>query len=162
MFVTPNTPNVTDFTTFIETSVQIPTAALPTNSPWIGYAFNQAMAIANVPPSTIPGIVYTLAVYNGATHILFLITPDQVGQTYFSDARSNLASENFPQGGFSLNLPQVGTVTSTFDQGTGTTLTTPEWAKGLTIGQLGFMQTVWGRDFLSYLQSYGPNIVGVT
>lgn len=160
-FVTPATPNLADFGTFLTTSVQIPTAALPTSSPWIGYAFTQAMEMILTPPNTI-GVVYSLAVYNGATHLLFLITPDQAGQTYFADARSNIASTNFPNGGFGLNLPQVGLVTSTFDQGTGTTVVSPDWAKGLTIGQLGFMSTPYGRTFLQWNMSYGSTIVGLT
>lgn len=159
-FVTPLTPNLVDFTTFVETDVQIPTAALPTNSPYLGYAFNQAMLL--VIQCSMAGVLYTLAVYNCATAILFQITPDQSGQTYFADARSNLVSTNFPNGGFGLNLAPLGLVTSAADEGTSSTLKTPDWAAGLTIGQLQFFKTFWGQQYLSYEQSYGPVIVGLT
>ena len=159
MFITPLVPNLTDYTTFLTTSVQIPTAALPTNSPWIGYSFNQAMDLTT---SLGGGVIYTLAVYNCATHLLFAITPDQSGQTYFADARSSKTSTNFPNGGFGLNVPTTGLVVSTSDEGSSTSLTAPKWASMLTVGQLGFFATVYGRYYLSYIQSAGSSIVGLT
>jgi hypothetical protein len=176
-FVTPNTPNLTDFLDFLSESVQIPSAALPALSPWPGYAFNQAMLTVvsgpgdsgcwGWPPGMVPpngglGILYTLAVYNCATHLLFMITPDQSGQTYFADARASTTSTNFPNGGFGLNTPSMGLVVSASDEATSSTLKTPNWAAGMTIGQLELFQTPWGRAYLSYAQSYGPTIVGLT
>lgn len=158
-FLTPLTPNLTDFTTFLTTSVQIPSAALPTNSPWIGYAFNQAMDYC---PSLGGGVIYTLAVYNCGTALLFLITPDQTGQTYFADARNSAPSTNFPNGGFGLNVPRTGLVDASADESTSSHLVAPKWAAGLTVGQLGFYATPYGRQYLSYIQSYGPSVVGLT
>ncbi len=158
-FLTPLTPNLTDYGTFLTTSVQIPVAALPTTSPWIGYSFNQAMDYC---PSLGGGVLYTLAVYNCATALLFLITPDQTGQTYFADARSSATSANFPAGGFGLNVPRTGIVDASSDEGTSTHLVPPQWAAGLTVGQLGFYATPWGRQYLSYIQSYGPSVVGLS
>jgi hypothetical protein len=165
-FATPTVPNLPDFWDFLNTSVQIPTAALPTDSPWPGYAFNQALATVLTvpawgcwPPGTNPpsnplGILYTLAVYNLATHLLFMITPDQSGQTYFTNARSST--------GYNLISPSMGLVTTTFDQGTGATVASPKWAAGMTIAQLEMYRTPWGRAYLSFAQSYGPSIVGLT
>ena len=160
-FVTPTTPNVGDFTVFLQTSVQIPAAALPTNSPWIGYAFDQAMGLVPCYPG-VPGITYSLAVYNCGTHLLFLITPDQTGQTYFVNARRSAASSAFPDGGFGLNAVSTGLVVSSSDESTSATLTAPKWAEGLTIEQLGMMKTPWGRSYLDYLQKAGPTIWGIT
>lgn len=167
MFVTPNTPNLTDFTTYIETSVQIPTAALPTNDPFIGYAFNIALETCIGPawcttgPSAL-GILYTLAVYNLGVATLFQITPDQSGQTYFADARNSAVSGNFPNGGFGLNQVSTGLVQASSDEGTSASLVAPTWAAGLTVGQLQLMKTWWGQQYLSFAQSYGPTIVGIT
>ena len=159
-FVTPTTPNLADFLTFLSTSVQIPVAALPANSPWPGYAFTQAQAL--VPCyAGIPGITFSLATYNCATHQLFVITPDQLGQTYFSGARSNQPQTNSP-GGFALIQTSSGLVAATSDEGTSVTLANPDWVKGLTIGQLQFAKTPWGREYLSFIQSYGPSIWGLT
>ena len=150
-FLSPLTPNFIDFLTFLTTTVQIPTIALPLTSPWPGYAFNHALTLT---PLAGAGIADSLAVYNCATHILFGITPDQSGQTYFAQARSNT--------GFGLNLPSTGLVAATSDQATSTTLASPDWAKGLTVSQLDFYKTPWGRQYLGYIQSYGPSIVGLT
>ena len=48
------------------------------------------------------------------------------------------------------------------DVSTSQSLAQPTWAAGLTIGQLGMMRTPWGREYLSYAQSFGPTIWGVT
>src|SRR5580658_9654700 len=100
-FVTPDTPNIADFWTFLQTSVQIPASALPTTSMWPQYAFDQAQAL--VPCyAGIPGITFSLATYNCATALLFLIAGDVTGQTYFATMRGPGA------GGFNLNAPSTG------------------------------------------------------
>ncbi|MHB8406235.1 MAG: hypothetical protein ACYDCJ_12510 [Gammaproteobacteria bacterium] len=158
-FATPLVPNLTDFTDFLTTSVQIPTAALPVDSVWIGYAFNQAMDYC---PALGGGVLYTLAVYHCGAHLLFAITPDQAGQTYFADARSAAPSTNFPSGGFGLNVPRTGLVDASSDESTSTHLAVSKWASELTVGQLGFFSTPYGRSYLSYIQSSGPSIVGLS
>ena len=153
-FVTPSTPNLPDFLTFISNApTGITPAILPANSPWPGYALDQAIALVLDPPCS-PGILYVLAVYNCATHLLFAITPDQIGQVFFQNARSAK--------GYSLVQPSTGLVVSANDQGSGTTVATPKWAEGLTVSQLGFMRTPWGREYLAWAQSYGPTIVGLS
>jgi hypothetical protein len=161
-FVDPNQPNLPDYLTWLGETVQIPTAALPSNSPWPGYAFTQAMALTLSGQGAIPGIMYSLAVYNCATALLFLITPDQPNQTYFADARSSETSTNFPNGGFGLLSPLTGLVVSTSDENTSTTLTAPTWAAGMTVDDLGFYQTIWGRYYLAYIQKFGPTVWGLT
>lgn len=154
-FVTPNSPNLTDFLTFLNTSVQIPTTALPTDSPWPGYAFNQIMEMINR-PSTSPGVLYSLAAYNGATHLLISITPDQPGQSYFTSLRSG------ESGGFGMNAPQLGLITASADESTSNSYATPDALKQLTIGQLDFYRSPYGRQFLNWQQAYGPSIWGLT
>ncbi|OZA90584.1 MAG: hypothetical protein B7X56_02395 [Burkholderiales bacterium 34-67-9] len=99
-------------------------------------------------------ILYTLAVYNGATHILFSITPDQPGITYFAAARA--------ADGYGLVIPSTGLTSGASDQGTSGNLVVPDWAKRLTVQQLNFFKTDWGRVFLEWNQSYGPTIWGLT
>jgi len=160
-FITPNTPNLVDFKSFLAESVQIPLAALPDASPYPSYALDQAIALVlNPPGAALPGVMYSLACYNCATHLLFVITPDQSGQSYFLNARGNNSTAIPP--GFGLNAPSTGIVVSSSDNGTSAGLAQPEWAAGLTVGQLGFMKTPWGREFLSWQQSYGPSIVALS
>lgn len=153
-FLTPSSPNLADFLTFLATSVQIPLSALPTGSPWPQYALDHAIALALLPSCLPSPVMYTLAVYNGATHVLLAITPDQPGQTYFANARA--------EAGFGIALPSSGVVSGASDQGTSGSLVQPEWAKGLTISQLQFFKTPWGRELLSWNQSYGPAAWGLT
>lgn len=156
-FQNPNTPNIVDFLTFLNTTVQIPSAALPASSPWPQYALSEALTYFDpcaVGPG--PGANYSVAVYNCATHILLTITPDVSGQTYFATVRGN------PPTGFGLIQPSTGLVAATYDQGTGATLAQPEWAPRLTVDQLDFFKTPYGRRYLAWQQAYGPSIVGLT
>ena len=155
-FLSPTAPNLVDFLTFLATSVQIPSAALAVNSPWPGYALTQAIGITLSPPNNPAPILYVLACYNCATHILFSIAPDVPGQNYFQTARSSSAN------GFGLIQATTGLVQATSDEVTSASLTAPEWASRLTVGQLAFFKTPWGREYLSYQQSYGPSIVGLS
>lgn len=152
-FVAPNTPNMVDFLIFLGTSVGIPAQALPLGSPWPQYAFTQVLNLT-LAPGVVPGILYSLAVYNGATHLLMAITPDQPGQNYFVTARST--------SGFSLVTPSTGLVVASTDEGTSVTLESPEWAKRMTVDQLQYFRTPWGRTWLQWQQSYGPTIVALT
>jgi len=152
-FANPNTPNLPDYLVFLNTQVQIPKTALPSDSPWPGWVFYQAQQLVLQNPMPI-GIWYSLAVYNCATHLLFMTAPDQPGQTYFADARSST--------GYSLITPSTGLVLSSNDQGTGASLIAPKWGDGLTVQQLDMYKTPWGRWYLTYAQSYGPTIVALS
>ena len=152
-FLLPNQPNIVDFEWFLSNSVQIPPAPLPASSPWPQYALTQALRLTPCGPG---GIMYTLVVYNCATHLLFAITPDVAGQNYFGEKRGAGA------GGYGLVNPIAGMVVSTFDQGTGTTVNSPDWAKKMTMGQLDFTRSPWGRYYLNWIQSAGPYPVGLT
>lgn len=150
-FLFPTTPNIVDFLSYLANSVGIPATALPGTSPFPQYALTQAISII---PSAPLGVLYTLAVYNCAAHLVFTITPDISGQNYFAKARSNA--------GYNLIGPSTGLVASSSDETTSVTLASPEWAKRLTVGQLDMYKTPWGRSALTWLQSFGPNVVGLT
>lgn len=148
-FVTPSTPNLADYTTFVQTSVGIPTSALPSNSPWLGYAFNQGVAMTAYVP-TVTAIEYVLAVYNCAAHIQISITPDQTGQTYFQTLRGN------GTGGFNIIGVPTGFLNASADQGTSQSMVVPESLQTLSLLDLDFMRTPWGRWWIEYGQDFGP------
>lgn len=154
-FATPATPNLADFLSFLSSQVQIPVAALPANSAWPGYALNGALGLVLCGPN-VPVPFYSIACYNCATHLLFKIAPDQTGQTYFATKRAAGVE------GFNLVQPSSGLVSSASDESTSVSNVNPDWAKSLTVGQLDFMRTPWGRDYLSFQQSYGPTIWGLS
>lgn len=139
----PNFPNLPDFILFGQDSMGIDPLYLPVNSPFYSYAFNRAMGLVN---NVIGGgIDYTLAVYNCAGHILLQITPDQTGRDFFMNARKEYA----------LMKPAVGVVASSSDNGTSESLAVPDSIRQLTLGDLQFMKTYWGRSYLEYNQDFG-------
>ena len=156
MWATPNTPNLADYAIFLQNAVGIDPAYLPPGSPFLGYAFNRAMNLVINVPTKLPGIEYTLALYNCAAHIQLTITPDQVingtPYTFFRDIRKD----------FDLMKPIVGLPLSTSDESTSTTNAVPDALRQLTISDLGFMRTLWGREYLSYQQDFGPTVWGLT
>lgn len=145
----PNTPNIPDYTLFLADGVGIDPVYLPPSSPFIGYAFNQAMGLVINIPTLNSGIDYTRAVYNCAAHIQMEITPDQqvsgVPYTFFKDSRKV----------YDLLLPTSGLVQSTSDEGTSTTFAVPDALAQLTLHDLDFMKTPWGRRYLAFLQAFG-------
>ena len=154
-FLDVSTPNLPDFLTFLYFNAQITQAALPILSPYPQYALTAAIDLVLCPGAG-GAILYVLAVYNCATHLLLGIAPDQPGQNYFTNTRSGAGQ------GFALIAPSTGIVAASSDKTTSSTLASPDWAKGLTVSQLGFYKTPWGRDYLAYIQSYGPSIWGLS
>lgn len=150
-FVTPNVPNITDFTTYVYAQ-GVPSADLPSGSQYLDWALGYAIGITLVPPACMPAIEYTIACYNAGMHQLLKIAQDETGQTFFTTARTT----------FGLNAFVFGVSTSASDNGTSNTLATPDFIKSSTLQTIDFMRTPWGRDFVEYQQSYGPNVVGVS
>ena len=148
----PAAPNLGDYTLWIQNTVGISTVYLPANSPFLSYAFNRALAIVFNPPTSLAAIEYVLAVYNCATHIQLKITPDQsvngIAYTYFRDKRAE----------FQLLNPVVGLVLSSSDEGTSVSNAVPDAMRQLTISDLDFMKTAWGREYLAFQQDYGPTL----
>lgn len=152
-FVNPTSPSLPDFLTFLSNSVQIPSAALPAFSAWPSYALDQAIELTPCTPCGL-GLLYTLAVYNCATHLLIMITPDQAALDYFQEKRS--------RSGFGLVQPSSGVIASASDEATSTTLSSPDWSKKILPMQLQFFKTPWGREWLEWCAAAGPNVVGLT
>jgi|SRR6185312_7820034 len=140
----PNAPNLPDFVLFVRDSMGIGVLLLPDNSPYFGYAFNQAMGLVLSIP-TVGGIDYTLAVYNCGGHILIRITPDQTGRDFFIQARETYA----------LLKPVSGVVNSSSDNGTSFSSSVSDALEQLTISDLQFFKTPWGREYLAFAQDFG-------
>lgn len=121
-------------------------------SPYLAWALTGAVGVTLVPPSCMPPILYVTAAYNYGMHKLLKVAQDQPGQIFFSQQRTT----------FNLLSFKAGPVASSADQATSSTLVTPDFLKGLTIGDLDLLNTPWGREYLDYSQMYGPSIVGVS
>jgi hypothetical protein len=133
----------------------VPTAALPTDSPFLSYAYDVAHDVVNPFINRISPIQYTLAVYNLGGDRLVNFCPDQAGQTYFEGLRSP------PPAGFGLFNFVPGVVQSAADVSTSDGLLVPEFMKGLTLQNLALLKTPWGRQYLAIAQDTGT-IWGLT
>jgi len=148
--------NVTDYTTFIQQTMRIPLAALPTNSPFILQTLaiaqdivNPALQVVCAPSGsnlgyTGPGI-YELAVYNLAGDMLINFAADQPGQTFFATARAS----------YGINSFVAGVVGASADATTSESLVVPEAVKNLTLQNLQNLKTPYGRQYLYYAQAFG-------
>jgi hypothetical protein len=150
-FVNPTTPNLADFTTFVYEQ-GVPQVDLPSNSVYLTWALTYAENIALIPPGDMPSIIYVLAVYNLGMHHLLMIAQDVSGQTFFQAQRT----------AFMLLSFVAGPVSASGDQGTNQTLLVADWMKNMTLSSLDLLKTPWGRSYIQYAQSYGPNIIGVS
>jgi len=155
-FLTPTTPNVTDYLTFIRSGLGIGPVFLPDDSFWITATFNLAIGTVNLALTNATvgtnGPYYTLSVYNFAADRLLNFALDQPGQSYFKDTRSALG----------LNSFAAGLVAASSDQGTAQTLEVIEAAKRMTITDVQMMKTPYGRVYLDFAQAYGSTIWGLT
>jgi hypothetical protein len=150
-------PTLAGFLTFLADFVGIPSAYLPANSPFPQFALDQAQRfVIRAHQRFGGGPDYTLAVYNAATHILITIAPDQPGRANEEGSFTRMRRDA------GLNKPDAaGVVTATSDNGTSTTLATPDALRQLTLTDLNFMKTTFGQSALAFNQDYGP-IFGVS
>ncbi|WP_233633076.1 hypothetical protein [Burkholderia seminalis] len=130
---------------FLRGIVGVPVAALPDDSPSIALSFQIGLALTPGGFQCASGLVYEQMVYSAATSFLITNTPDQTGQTWFSDLRSE----------YGLLEGFNGIIQSAADQGTSAAAVVPEWVKRATLQELQWMKDPWGRQFLGFLQMMG-------
>ena len=56
----------------------------------------------------------------------------------------------------------AGPIQSSSDESTSQSIAVSDMFKNLTFSDIDFMKTPWGRQYLSYAQTYGPTVVGVS
>lgn len=131
---------------FIRDVMGIDEAYLPDDSPFIPLTLDYAQAIVNEVLSIAP-LIFELATYNLAGDYLINITPDQTGETFFSDTRKK----------WNINSFVAGPVASSHDETTGQTLLTPEFLKTLSMADLQTLKTPYGRQYMAFAQRWGTN-----
>lgn len=139
-------PTQGGFLIWVRGQMEITTAQLPDDSPWVGYAFNIATDIVNQSIAQASPTIYMLAVYNLGGSNLLNFAPDQAGQTYFATARKTFKLLNFTP----------GLTASSSDESTSTSLLNQEFMKGLTLANLQNLKDPYGRQYLAFAQTYGP------
>jgi hypothetical protein len=141
----PTIPTQAGFLWFIRNVMNIGQAQLPDSGGTIPYAYNnainQVLRIINlVDPQS-----YTNAVYNLAADYLINFTPDQNGQTFFKDLRTD----------FNINAFQAGVVANAGDDSTSASIEVVEGLKNLTLLDLQNLKTPYGRHYLGIAQQFG-------
>lgn len=139
------TPNLTDFTTFLQTVVGIDPLYLPTTSPIIGYAFNVAMSVADLTMANLPSNLYALAVYNLGADRVINFAQDQTNRTFFFDLRQT----------FGINTFVPGVIASSGNAPTSQSTLNPEFMKTLTMGDLQALKTPYGREYMNFAMQIG-------
>ena len=138
-------PNQADYTTFIRDVMGITTAQLPDNSPMIPITLSVAMEIVSLDLAAISSIIYPLAVYNLAGDRLINYTQDQSGQNFFATTRASFNIAGFV----------AGVVSATSDETTSETILTPDFMKNLTMSDLQYLKTPYGRQYMAFAQDLG-------
>lgn len=135
----------TGFLAFIRNSMGINTTVLPDNSTDIDTALALAIEIAYLPTKKASPLIYDLSVYNLAGSNLVEFANDQTGLTYFAALRTQ----------FGINGFMPGVISSAGDEGTSSSTLNPDFMKGLTMADLQYIKTPWGRAYMSYAQRIG-------
>jgi hypothetical protein len=138
-------PNTTDFYTFLTGVAGIDPLALPSDAPVITYAFNVAIATADLNMAAFAGNLYALAVYNLGADLVINYAPDQPGRQYFLDLRQS----------FGINTFVPGVISSSSNSPTSQGTLNPEFMKTLTMGDLQNMKTPYGRTYLNFAMQSG-------
>lgn len=137
-------PTAAGFLDFARNVMGIDPVYLPDDAPIIGVAFRIASGTVNPMLRSMPDM-YDLAVYNLAGDTLINFAPDQTDRTYFRDLRKALDISAF--------VP--GVIGSSGDAATSESLVSPDWVRGLTMGDLQRLKTDWGRRYIGIAQSVG-------
>jgi len=135
----------TGFLAFIR-ATGVTTAQLPDASTDIDSALALSIAIVYIRIQEVSPLIYDSAVYNLAFSNLIEFATDQPAQTFFADQRKNFNILGF--------VP--GVISSTSDEGTSESLLNPEFMQKLSLADLQYLKTPWGRQYLSIAQRVGP------
>lgn len=145
-------PTLAGFIAWAQTSMQITTAMLPSNSMWYPAAFNNAMRLVDKRWCSVSVATYTEMVYNlgGSNLINFAQDPDNA--PIFKD---QLPFFEYYRQKYDILGPVTGVIQSASDQGTSGGLVIPPVMQQLTLGDLQKLKDPWGRVYLSYAQEQG-------
>jgi hypothetical protein len=151
-------PTLAGFIDWVYSAVGIPAQSLPTTSPFLGYAYNVALALVNLQLACVPGPIYMLSVYNLAADRLLNWAPDVNNPPYpypMADNPQGLGFFAYIRSQWNLTGFIPGVISASNDEGTGQSLTVQKQLENLTIGQLANLNTPYGRQYLAFAGDVG-------
>lgn len=155
-------PTQAGFVAFATAALSIPAASLPPTAPWPTYAYSAAIDIVdNVTLSVASPDLYTLAVYNLATSNLINFAQDPPGTPNIAGTNPAVPFWQALRQLYKIDSFASGVVQATSDQGTSTTLLTPDFLRLLTLSDLQLLKDPFGRRYLGIAQKTGT-LWGVT
>lgn len=138
------TPTVADFQIWAAAAMGLTTTVIPANDAGYSFAFQVATDLVPLDFQNIPEI-YTLCVYNYAGSLLLQNQQDQIGQTFFANART----------AYGINSFVAGVINASNDVTTGESLSVGKGLQNLDINSLQLLKDPYGRQALSYMQMLG-------
>lgn len=149
-------PTLAGFIAWARVEMGITTDQLPDDSVWWGYAFNVAIDVVNLAICQASPTIYMLAVYNLAASNLVEFAQDPVGSEPFKQYNNQpLTFFSYARAVWNINGYVSGTITSASDESTSSSLIVPDYSKNLTLADLQYMKTPYGRQYLAFAQRYG-------
>jgi hypothetical protein len=154
-------PTVAGFLIFIRNQMGIAAQILPDSDPGITVAYNVACEIVNRAIAKVSCQIYALAVYNLAAANLIEFAQDQPNAAPIAQSDPPLPYFAYYRNLWKINSFVSGVVAAAGDDSTSNSMVTMEAFKTLTMADLQYLKTPWGRQYLSFAQRYG-GIVGVS
>ena len=167
-------PTLAGFINFLRNVAGISAEILPDDSPVIAMAFAVALAIVNpalrlvcIPSMDSTGArlnsgnlsIYALCVFNLGISNIFNYAQDQEGAPLYENSLPYFA---FFQKKWQIAAFVSGVITSSSDQGTGNSMIVQQAAQRFTLANLQQLKDPFGRQYLSYAQSYGDSTFGLS
>jgi hypothetical protein len=155
-------PSLAGFNWFIRNIMGIPPMYLPDDAGIIPWAYEISVATVNqrfacVPSNSTPNsqIIYSQMVYNLGGHFVILWAPDVPGVYYKIDQNDvGIGYFAFLRQNFGMNTFAPGVVEESDDETTRTKLHVPKSLENLTIQDLEYTKTPYGRTYLGEAQKW--------
>lgn len=157
----PPYPTLPGFLVFIRNQMGISTTILPDSDPVILMAYEVAREMVNCAIRQVSCLIYTLAVYNLAGSNVIEFAHDQPGAPTIPGSDPPAPFFAYYRRLWNVNDFVSGVVQSSNDNGTGQSMVIQEAMNNVTLADLQYLKTPYGRTYLGYAQQYG-GIVGVT
>jgi len=139
------TPTLSGFVNFCRNVVGISVIEMPDGDAGFLNSYTVALEWIPINISDYSPTLYTLAVYNWGASLLIQFQQDQVGQVFFTNARSSFGVNNF----------MAGVINYASNDATNQSMTVGKGLSNMTLTDLQRVKDPYGRQALAILQDLG-------